>query len=191
MVANSKTFLTKMIVMSDVMTTSRHQSFYLCLLFSSILHRFNVFLTALAAVAAFLQHTQRRTHECCWRREGGGAMRFLVKLCMDLITYGLGGINKHQLFYFIQFGEGCSPSRFAPLSCMPFIQFKVGVTGIKAGRSSAWRESALLQTANTPKICGNIDLIFVDGNFICTFAIAATSETKAVSGWNMANAGEG
>jgi hypothetical protein len=110
---------------------------------------------------------------------------------MDLITEGLGGINKHQLFYFIQFGEGCSPSRFAPLSCMPFIHFKVGVTGIKAGRSSAWRERALLQTANTPKVCGNIDLVLVDGNSICTFAIAATSETKAVSGWNMANAGEG
>jgi hypothetical protein len=51
-------------------------------------------------------------------------------------------------------------------------------------------KSASLRTADTPKICGNIGLVLVDGHVICTFAVSASNETKAVSVRNMAWAAE-
>ena len=51
-------------------------------------------------------------------------------------------------------------------------------------------KSASLRTADTPKICGNIGLVLVDGHIICTFAVSGSSETKAVSVWNMSSAAQ-
>ena len=39
-----------------------------------------------------------------------------------------------------------------------------------------------MRCSDAPKICGNIELVLIDGHLKCAFAIAATSETtKAVS----------